>query len=124
MKLRSFLTANAVVVLIYGVVTVLLPELLGNLYGMDNSPSSTMLSRLWGAALLFEGVVVWMSRDLTGASARPILTGGLLATVVGFVVTLLATLDGTMNSMGWSGVVIYLVFGVGFAYYLFRGAPK
>jgi hypothetical protein len=124
MKLRSFLTVNAVVVLIYGVVTVLLPEFLGNVYGMDSSPSATMLSRVWGAALLFEGLVVWMSKDLAGASVRPILIGGLVATAVGFVVTLLATLDGTMNSVGWSGVIIYLVFGLGFAYYQFMGAPK
>jgi hypothetical protein len=124
MKLRSFLTANAVVVLIYAVVALLLPEFLGTTYGMDNSPSSILLARLWGAALFFMGLAVWMSRDLTGTHAGPILVSGLVASAAGFVVTLLATLDGTMDSLGWSGVIIYLVFGLGFAFYRFIGAPR
>ena len=76
------------------------------------------------ATALFAGLIVWMSRDLTRASARPVLTGGLVGSDVGFVVTLSATLDRTMNGVGWSGVLIYLVFGVEFAYHRFAGAAK
>ena len=48
MKLRSFLTVNAVVVLIYAVVTVLLPEFLGTVYGppFSFSPSYADLAAI------------------------------------------------------------------------------
>jgi hypothetical protein len=39
------------------------------------------------------------------------------------VVTLLASLSGVWNALGWLPVVLYLVFGLAFAYFLFSRPP-
>jgi len=123
MRLRSFLTLDSIVTLLYAVGLLIVPESMGATYGMQSSPSATLLARLFGVTMLIVGLIVWLSRDFTGANARPIITGSLIGDIVGVIVSLLATLAGTMNSFGWSAVVIYLVFGLGFAYYQFTGAP-
>jgi hypothetical protein len=38
---------------------------------------------------------------------------------VGFIVSLMGTLSGATNAMGWSAVVIYLLLALGFAYFQF-----
>ena len=44
-----------------------------------------------------------------------------VADAIGFLVTLLAQLDGTVNALGWSHVVIYLLLTIGFGYMRFAG---
>jgi hypothetical protein len=41
---------------------------------------------------------------------------------VALVVTLIAQLSGVMNAVGWSAVAIYLLLGLGWAYFL-RAKP-
>jgi hypothetical protein len=43
----------------------------------------------------------------------------LISQAVGFVVALLGTLSGVMNVAGWSAVAIYLLLGLGYAYFQF-----
>jgi hypothetical protein len=38
---------------------------------------------------------------------------------VGFVIALLAQLDGVVNSLGWTTVAIYLLLALGFGYFRF-----
>jgi hypothetical protein len=38
---------------------------------------------------------------------------------IGFIVTLLGQLAGLANALGWSSVALYLLFGLGFAYFQF-----
>jgi uncharacterized membrane protein len=124
MKLRSFLTIAAVVGIVYAVGLLLVPEFMATTYGMGTSPSEILLARLFGGTLLVVGLIQWLSRDFTGATVRPVIVSSLVGEIVGLIVALLGTLGGTMNSFGWSAVVIYLVIGLGFAYYQFMGAPK
>ena len=51
---------------------------------------------------------------------RSVLVGAVVGNIIGFVVTLMATLAGTWNAMGWSPVVVYLLFGLVFAYALIK----
>ena len=124
MKLRTFITITAVVGLLYAVGLLFVPAFMATTYGMGTSASEILLARLFGGALLALGLVQWLSRDFTGASIRPVIVGSLVGEIVGLIVALFGTLGGTMSGVGWSAVVIYLVFGLGFAYYQFMGAAK
>lgn len=124
MKLRTFLIVAAVVALLYALGLLLLPEFMGKIYGMDASASVIMVSRFFGVELLVLGVINWLARDLTGANVRPIITGSLIGNAVGFIVALMGTLGGTMNSTGWSAVAVYLLLGLGFAYFQFMTPSK
>src|SRR5512143_2460895 len=123
MKLRTFLMIVAVIGLVYSIGLLLMPVFMETSYGTETSASVVLSDRFFGSTLLSVAVITWLAKDLTGASVRPIITGSLIGNAVGFVVSLMGTLGGVMNASGWSAVVIYLVFGLGFAYFQFM-APR
>ena len=124
MKLRTFFMIVAVIGLLYSVGLLLMPEFMETSYGTGTSAGEVLSDRFFGGTLLSLSVITWLARDLTGASVRPIITGSLIGNAVGFVVALMGTLGGVMNASGWSAVVIYLVFSLGFAYFQFMAPPK
>jgi hypothetical protein len=124
MKLRTFLTIVAVVALLYGLGLLLLPSFMATTYGFGTSPSEIQLARFFGVAMLTLGLINWLAKDLTGASVKPIILGSLIGDAVGVVVALMGTLSGVMSAVGWSAVVIYLLFALGFAYFQFMAPSK
>jgi hypothetical protein len=124
MRVRTFLIVVAVVGFLYAIGLLLAPVLMETSYGTESTPSVVLSDRYFGATLLTVALIAWLGRDLTGASVRPIITGGLIGFAVGFVVSLMGTLAGTMNASGWSAVVLYLLLTLGFAYYQFVAPPN
>ena len=124
MKIRTFFTIAAVVALVYAVGLLVVPGTLNTTYGLGASSSEKLLARFFGVDLLVIGIILWLGRDLSGVSTRPIITSGLVGDAVGFIVALVGTLRGTMNATGWSAVLIYLLLTLGFAYYQFMAPAK
>jgi len=124
MNLRTFLIISAIVALLYAVGLILMPTTLDAMYGFGTSASEKLLSQFFGVELLALGLIQWLAKDLPAASVRPIITGSLIANVVGVIVALMGTLGGAMNSLGWSAVVIYLLLGLGFGYFQFMAPSK
>jgi hypothetical protein len=79
------------------------------------------MARLFGGTLLAIAVIQWSARDFSEAAVRPILIGLCIANVVNLVVSIMATMAGTINAMGWSTVLIYLCGAVGAGYFLTAG---
>jgi hypothetical protein len=94
------------------------------MYGFGSSPSEILLARFFGVELLVLGVTYWLARGLSGANARPLITGGLIGNIVGAYFALMGTLGGVMNSFGWSSVAVYLLLALGFAYFQFMSPAK
>jgi len=124
MNLRTFLIISALVALVYALGLILMPAFMATTYGLGTSASEQLLSRLFGVELLALGLIQWLAKDLPAASVRPIITGSLVANAVGVIVALMGTLGGVMNSLGWSAVAIYLLLGLGFAYFQFMAPAK
>ncbi len=120
MKLGNLLMAGAVVTLIFGLCLVLIPVALFSLYGITVTDAGIVLARLFGAAFLGFTVLNWSARNAADSEVlRGIVLANLLMDAVGFVVTLLGQLAGLANALGWSCVALYLLFGLGFAYFQF-----
>ena len=124
MKLRTFLIIVSIVALVYALGLILLPTTMLSIYGFGASAGDKLLSQFFGVELLAVGLITWLARDLTGASVRPVIMGSLIADAVGAVVSIVGTLAGVMSSAGWSAVVIYVIFGLGFAYFQFMAPAK
>jgi hypothetical protein len=126
MKLNYWMIAKAIVVLIFGIGFVLVPEMLAGIYGMAIDPVATLMARLFGGGFIFEAIVLWYARNTNrdDAACQGIMLGVVVSNVIGFIVCLLATLAGTWNSLGWFSVALYLVFGLAFAYFLFTKKKK
>lgn len=124
MNLRTFLLIAAIIALAYAFGLLLMPALVLTAYGLGTSPSEILLARYFGVELLGLGVIQWMAKDLSGASVRPVIAGGLALNAVGTIVSLMGTLGGVMNAVGWSGVLLYLLLGLGYAYFQFMAPAR
>jgi len=124
MKLSTFLMIAAVVALVYALGLILMPAFMASTYGLGTSASEILLSRFFGVELLVLGLIVWLAKDLTGDSVRPIITGNLIGNAVGTIIALMGTLSGVMNSVGWSAVAVYFLLALGFAYFQFMAPAK
>jgi hypothetical protein len=126
MKLKYWMVAKAIVVAIFGIGFLLIPTILGSIYGMTLDPAGVLMSRLFGGGFIFEAIVLWSARntDRSDVACRGIILGIVVSNTIGFIVCLLATLAGTWNALGWISVALFLVFGLAFAYFLFSKKPS
>lgn len=124
MKASYLFVASAVLGLIFGVGLLVFPAQTTGMYGVTLDDVGVYLARLVGGSLLSFAVLAWLVRNAPASpERRPIILTFLVANLLALVVNLLAQLGGLANSLGWSTVVIYLIFTVGFGYLFFAGAP-
>ena len=120
MKLNTLLLINAIVSLVYGIGLVVLPSMILTLYGLNSGPGEQLMARFFGVALLAFGLVTWFARNTTDpVTQRAFIQTHLVSGPIGALVAILATLNNTMNMLGWSVAAIYVFFGLGYAYFQF-----
>jgi hypothetical protein len=122
MKLSLWFTINAVIAVLFGLGFVLMPAQVLSLYAVVLPVEGLYVARLFGGSLLGFGIITWMLRNSAPASVevRGVLLGLFVSELLGFVFSLYYQLQGMANSLGWLTVVIYLVLGLGFAYFYFK----
>ena len=120
MKFSYLMIVSAVVSVIFGIAFVLASGFLMPLYGAALNPAGTFIAQLFGAALVGFATVDWFARNAKeGETLRAIVLANLVGDTIGFLVALLGQLSGVVNALGWSTVAIYLLLGLGFAYFQF-----
>jgi hypothetical protein len=125
MKLSFWMAAKSVIEIVFGICFVLLPIKLGSIFGMELSPGGALMGQLFGTAFIFGSIVLWLARNVSSSdvAARAIITAVVVSNLIGFIVTLMASINGVWNALGWLPVALFLVFGLGFAYFLFAKKP-
>ena len=120
MKLNMFMTIVAVAAGLFGLGFIFSPEQILSFYGAAPNESANYMAQLFGAALLGIAVILWLCKDAEDSPVRQaILLGLFVVEGVGFVVTLITQLGGGINALGWSTVIMYLLFALGFGYFRF-----
>jgi hypothetical protein len=123
MTARNYLTVVAIVGGLFGIGFTLIPAALLAIYGVTANASHAHMAQIFGVTLVGFSVLNWMARGLSAQEEglRAILMGNLVSDGLAFLVTLIAQATGRSgaNSMGWSTVVLYLLFTAGAAYLLF-----
>jgi hypothetical protein len=123
MKLAMLLSIVGVVAILFGIGFVAAPVEVLAQYGVTADRHTAFMSRLFGATLVQVGVLSWLARAIVDSlGRRAIVLSGLIAMAIGFVVSLHGMLNGIANALGWSTVVIYALFAIGFGYFQF--GPK
>jgi len=121
MKIKLVMSIKAIVVVFFGLGFLLLTEFLMSLYGMDTGPGALATGRLLGQMYTLIALLLWLCRNTGEASTkRAFAIAVTIGDAIGTVITLLATLSGAMNVFGWSAVAIYLIFTLGFGYFLLK----
>jgi hypothetical protein len=130
-KLSTLFIVNAVVAILFGLAFLLAPASMTEIYGLEADVGSDyvqgaeFVARFAGAAFIAFGVLTWQARYSADSTARrAIVLAFLVGYVLGFIVALIAQLQGVYNALGWSTVVIYLLFALGFGYFQFMAKNK
>jgi hypothetical protein len=123
MKLTTFLSIVGVVAIVFGIGFVAAPAEVLAQYGIAADRYTAFISRFFGVALINVGLVAWLARGIVDTlGRRSIVLAGFIGNVLGFLVALEGQINGLANALGWSTVLIYGLFAIGFAYFQF--APK
>ena len=124
MKLKTFLIVNAIVSCSLGVIALLVPAQVMNLFGVESNPAISMLAQFSGLSSVALGLVPWFTRKMGLSQAqKTIIPAMLICNVIGLFITVLGSLSGTIK-MGWLSSGLYFVFGVGYAWFLFSKSQE
>ena len=126
MKLRMVLIVNTIVALIFAAGLLLAPKTMLALFGIsvgstvNFNASLGFVAQLLGAALTLPGLLGFFAGGMTDAGARRSVVISLFVfEVIGLAVSLLGMLSKVMNLTGWAIVAIFLLFALGYGYFLF-----
>ena len=114
MSQSALFKGSAVVMMAFGLVLLLSPNLLLKAYSAPllNSPGNYN-SMLFGASLIGFAVMNWSAAAASAESVRHIVLGNLVADVLGLAVTLyLQVTDPVVPTAAWINVVLFLGFTV------------
>jgi hypothetical protein len=124
-KLKQFLAIAGIITLINGVSYTLVPGALLPNYAVAVTPGVELGFRLFGAALLTFGLILWLQRDSREWTAlRGLLIGASVGNIAGLIVSAWATVKGVMNGAGWLFVFTYAILLLGYLYSLWALSRK
>jgi len=106
-KMRTLFIINAVVQLFFGAGFLFAPALVLGIFGTQTDATGITLAHVAGGLILSLCIISWLGKDVEGAGQNAIAWGGVLsAHLIAGILSLLAVLNGTFNSLGWSAVIM------------------
>lgn len=124
MKLKTFLIINAILYSAFGTMSLLFPAQVMSFYGVEPNTAISLLARYSALGSVALGLVPWFSRNMELSQAqKTIIPAMLICNVIGIIVSVSGSLSGTING-GWSLTASYLVFVIGYAWFLFTKSQK
>jgi len=124
MKLNNLMAIKGVIVLVFGIGFVLVPVPVFSWYHVELGAGGAYVARLFGAAFILLGLVLWTARKDTGSVAlKALVMAVFVGDLIGFIVALVGQLSGLVNALGWLTVALYFFLCIGFGYHAFK-KPK
>ncbi len=118
MNRKNFLSVSAVILALFGLGMVLMPENMAKNFGLEINDLSRVLFRDLGTTLLGVAAINWLARDVRDFGAlRAVLLGNFILQVLGTIVNIADIGQGYMGSSGWFGVILHAVLAGGFGYF-------
>lgn len=106
---------------IFGIGFLFVPGLMMGPMGVTLDETSTTFARLFGSLLISIPVLLFFARKSTHADfKRGVVYSIFIYLLASTIILLLTQLKGLMNTMGWSIVILHLVFMLWFGYYLIK----
>lgn len=120
MKIKQFLTINAVMFIPFGIGMLMLPNLIFPILNVELDSDGLLMARTVGSMLFSFGLICLTARNVTPNSdgMRAILVGNLSFHAIDFILTGTGALSETMNVFGYVFSSLHLIFAIGFLYFL------
>jgi len=120
MSYRLMFTVNAVILAIFGVVFMIMPEFVLAQFKSEVYVATLFVARFMGGALLLGGLLLWFLLDIPAKKQKIVAFLLLAYSAGGFVMSLLGmTSIGVLRANGWVLLVIFGLFSLVYAYLLF-----
>ena len=120
MGLRTALTVDTILGVVFGVGFVLAPGALLSFFGIAYDVGTMYVGQMLGAAFLALSVITWFARESSDSRlVRAVLIGLLVFDVIGVIVSVVTVLGGIMNEVGWLIVALLVLPALGKIYLLF-----
>ena len=108
---------------IFGIGFILAPGALLNPMGVILNASATTFANLFGSALIsFPVLLFYAMKSDKIEFKKGVVKSMFVYYLISGILLLITQLNGQMNSMGWSIVVLHLIFLIWFGYFLFKKA--
>ncbi len=120
MTYRILFVLNAIVAFLFGVAFLFVSSMALKQFGVDDYASTKMMAQFYGTAMVALGLVLWFAKDIADeAVSRGLGISLLIGALAGLTITIMGTVNGTLRSFGWVAMLIYVLFGLGYAYLIF-----
>jgi hypothetical protein len=104
---------------IFGIGFLFVPDLVMAPMGVTLDETSTTMARMFGSLLISIPVLVFFARKSSSTEfKRGVMYCAFIYLLASTIILLITQINGLMNSMGWSIVILHLVFMLLFGYYL------
>lgn len=121
MNFKNLMIIKALVCLFFGILLLAVPDKLLSIFGAVLSDGGMFTAREYGSALFGNLLLCWFAKNSADSDARrAIILAMFVYDLIAFIVTTITVLNGTLNSLGWSIVFVYLFFTIGFGYFLVK----
>ncbi len=123
MKLKTLFIIHAIVVAIWGIGFLLVPETVLSIYGItgtDITKSTLIMSQYLGATFVGLCVLFFLARDVEkGDTQKALMIGGLTASFLVGAVAVYSQYSFRLINLIWLTVAICLFLTLGYVYFLF-----
>ena len=120
MNYRTMFLINALIAVLLGLGFLAVPNRVLGQFGVDEYAATKLASQFFGTAMLALGLLLWFAKDVAEENLQK---GMAIAMMVGasagLIITAVGTTSGVLRSNGWSAMLVYLLFGLGYAYLVF-----
>jgi RsiW-degrading membrane proteinase PrsW (M82 family) len=115
MNLRVVFIFNAIVAGFFAIVSLLIPVTMLSWYAVPSNPEILLMTRFFGSALVALSLLTFYLRNVDmSESIKSVVLALLISDIVGLIVALMAQFAGTLNSLGWTTVIIYGLLSIGY----------
>jgi len=119
MNYKTLSIIKALVCLAFGPALLILPGFVLGLFGLDLCPAANMMARAYGASLVGNMLLSYLSREAEPSKLRKVIIWDLFIYDLAALVAIgILQIQGLMNLLGWGIVIIYLFFSVGYGLFL------
>jgi len=118
MKFKTLMIIKAMASILVAILILGVPKFFYGLLGLTLDAAEIYPAWGYGACLVGNALLTWHGRYAKESKGRRAIIKGMTAyNTIGFILTVIASLNGMLNVLGWGAAAIYLFFAIGFGYF-------
>ena len=120
MNFRIMFLINALIVALLGLGFLVIPERILGQFDVDVYAATKLAAQFFGTALLALGLLLWFAKDVGEENLQKgMAIAMMVGAAAGLIVTAVGATSNILRSNAWIAMLVYLLFGLAYAYLVF-----